>query len=94
MKSDSMHSKIKDEKDYKEVFKSTFLFSFVRVLQMLVGIVRSKLVVIILGPSGIGIMQIYASTTALLKKGCGLGVSQSALRDVSYHSIENNNDRE
>lgn len=93
MQSDSMHSKIKDEKDYKEVFKSTFLFSFVRVLQMLVGIVRSKLVAIILGPSGIGIMQIYSSATALLKKGCGLGVSQSALRDVSEAKASGNRER-
>lgn len=73
----------KDKEDYKEIFKSTFLFAFVRVFQMLIGIVRNKLVAVILGPSGIGILQIFEKTTELIKKGAGLGISQSALRDLS-----------
>lgn len=73
----------KDKDDYKEIFKSTFLFAFVRVFQMLIGIIRNKLVAVILGPSGIGILQIYEKTTELIKKGAGLGISQSALRDIS-----------
>lgn len=73
----------KDKEDYKEIFKSTFLFAFVRIFQMLIGIVRNKLVAVILGPSGIGILQIFEKTTELIKKGAGLGISQSALRDLS-----------
>ena len=79
-----------DEKEYKEVFKSTFLFAFVRVFQMLVGIVRNKLVAIILGPSGIGVIELYTKTTELVKKGAGLGVSQSALRDISSAKAKDN----
>lgn len=79
-----------DEKEYKEVFKSTFLFAFVRVFQMLVGIVRNKLVAIILGPTGIGIIELYTKTTELVKKGAGLGVSQSALRDISSAKAKDN----
>lgn len=69
--------------EYKEIFKSTAIFAFVRIFQMLIGIVRNKLVAIILGPSGIGILQIFDKTTELIKKGAGLGISQSALRDIS-----------
>ena len=72
-----------DNKDYKEVLKSTSLFAFVRVFQMLVGLVRNKLIAIILGPSGIGIIELYSKTTELIKKGAGLGISQSSLRDIS-----------
>ena len=72
-----------NNKDYKEVLKSTSLFAFVRVFQMAVGVVRNKLVALILGPSGIGIIELYTKTTELVKKGAGLGISQSALRDIS-----------
>ena len=72
-----------EENDYKEIFKSTSLFAFVRVFQLAVGIVRNKLVAIILGPSGVGIIELYSKTTELIKKGSGLGISQSALRDIS-----------
>lgn len=73
----------KGKDDYKEVFKSTLLFAFVRAVQMLIGILRNKLVALILGPAGIGLIQIYDKTTELIKKGAGLGISQSALRDIS-----------
>ncbi len=72
-----------DERDYKEVLKSTSLFAFVKVFQMAVSLVRNKLVAMILGPSGIGIIELYSRTTELIKKVAGLGVSQSALRDIS-----------
>ncbi|MBR6346270.1 MAG: oligosaccharide flippase family protein [Bacteroidales bacterium] len=71
-------------KEYRNIFNSTLLFSFVRVVQMLVGVVRNKLVAILLGPSGVGEVEIYFRTTELIKKGAGLGLSQSALRDISH----------
>ena len=68
---------------YKGIFKSTFLFGFVQVFKILVGFVKNKVVAILLGPEGIGIMGIFISTSSMLQTGAGLGVSQSAVRDVS-----------
>ena len=73
----------KEETDYKEVLNSTLLFAFVRVLQMVVGLIRNKLVAVILGPSGVGVIELYFKTTELVKKASGLGISQSSLRDIS-----------
>lgn len=72
-----------EETDYKEVLNSTLLFAFVRVLQMVVGLIRNKLVAVILGPSGVGVIELYFKTTELVKKASGLGISQSSLRDIS-----------
>lgn len=70
-------------KEYKGVFKSTFLFSFVQVIRLMVGIVKNKVAAMILGPSGMGIMGVFNTTISFIKTGAGLGVAQSAVRDVS-----------
>lgn len=70
-------------KEYKGIFKSTFLFGFVQVARMLVGIIKNKFVAILLGPEGLGIISIYNNIINFLKTGAGLGVSQSAVKDVS-----------
>ena len=76
---------------YKGIFKSTFLFGFVQVFKILIGIVKNKIAAIILGPEGIGIMGIFISTNSLFQTGAGLGISQSAVRDISV--ANENSDR-
>tara|TARA_R110001606_G_scaffold24223_3_gene80433 strand:- start:11810 stop:13315 length:1506 start_codon:yes stop_codon:yes gene_type:complete len=78
---------------YKGIFKSTFLFGFVQVFKILVGFIKNKVVAILLGPEGIGIMGIFISTTNMLQTGAGLGVSQSAVRDVSEANGSSNRAR-
>ncbi len=72
-----------ETKEYKGIFKSTFLFSFVQIVRLLAGIIRNKVAAVILGPSGMGIIGVYNTTINFIKTGAGLGVSQSAVRDVS-----------
>ncbi|MBW8362810.1 MAG: oligosaccharide flippase family protein [Kaistella sp.] len=75
---------------YKGIFKSTFLFSFVQVINILVKIVLNKIVAVLLGAEGVGIIGIYNSTVVLLRTGADLGFSQSAVRDIS--EANNSND--
>ena len=70
-------------KEYKGIFKSTFLFSFVQIIRLLAGIIRNKVAAVILGPYGMGIIGVYNTTISFIKTGAGLGISQSAVRDVS-----------
>ncbi len=74
---------MQQNKEYKSVFKSTFLFSFVQIIRLMVGIVKNKVAAIILGPSGMGIMGVFNTTITFIKIGTGLGIDQSAVRDVS-----------
>ena len=71
------------ETSYGTIFKTTFLFGFVQVFKIIVGVVKNKIVAILLGAEGIGLLGIYSSTIALIQQGAGLGISQSGVRDVA-----------
>ena len=69
--------------EHSTIFKSTFLFSFVQVLRMLVSLVKNKVIAVLLGTEGMGIVSVFNNVTNLIKTGAGFGLSQSAVRDVS-----------
>ncbi len=69
--------------NYRSIFKATSLFGGVQVFQILIGIIKSKIIAVLLGPSGVGILNLYVSGIELIKSITSLGLSQSAVRDVS-----------
>ena len=73
-----------EKTSYGSIFKSTFLFSFVQVVRILVGVIKNKIVAILLGAEGMGIMGLLNNAASLIKTGAGLGISQSAVRDISH----------
>lgn len=68
---------------YRSIFKATSLFGGVQVIQILVNIVKSKFIAILLGPEGVGIQGLYQSAIQMIQSFTSLGLSQSAVRDVS-----------
>lgn len=72
-----------NKSSYGNIFKTTFLFGFVQFFNIAVKVVLNKIVAMILGTEGMGIIGIYNSAINLLKTGTGLGISQSAVRDIS-----------
>ena len=68
---------------YNHIFKTTFVFGFVQIFKAIISIVRNKLVAILIGTEGMGLMGIFTSTLQMIKTGAGLGLDQSAVRDVS-----------
>lgn len=68
---------------YGNIFKTTFLFGFVQVFKAVISIVKNKIAAVLIGPEGMGLMGIFTSTMDLIRTGAGLGVNQSAVRDVA-----------
>jgi len=68
---------------YKTIFKSTFLFGFVQVFNILARVGVNKAVAVFLGAEGLGLVNLYQSTINLITTASGLGISQSAIRDIS-----------
>jgi O-antigen/teichoic acid export membrane protein len=68
---------------YRQIFKATSLFGGVQVFQILSGIVRTKFVAVLLGTSGVGIMGLLNSPLQLILAVTGLGITFSAVRDIS-----------
>ena len=68
---------------YSHVLKYTGLFGGVQGINILVGIVRNKLVATILGPAGMGLISLFNSTINLLSNATNLGISMSAVKNIS-----------
>lgn len=77
-----------DRSSYKTIFKSTFLFGFVQVFNIITKVGINKAVAIFLGTEGMGVIGLFQSTINILKTGFDLGISQSAVRDVSQAMSE------
>ena len=77
-----MNESAKDS-SYSHILKYTALFGGVQGLNILVGIVRNKLVAMILGPSGMGLLSLFNSTTKLVSDSTNFGISMSAVKNIS-----------
>ena len=63
---------------YTHILTYTGLFGGVQGLTILLGMVRTKLVAILLGPAGVGLISLFNSTLTLLANATNLGLAMSA----------------
>lgn len=68
---------------YSHILKYTGLFGGVQGLNILIGLIRTKLVALILGPHGMGLISLYNSTIKLVSDSSNLGLSMSAVKNLS-----------
>lgn len=74
---------MKKNDSYNHILRYTGLFGGVQGLNILVGIVRNKLVAMILGPDGMGLISLFNSTIKLVSDSTNFGVSVSAVKNIS-----------
>lgn len=85
---------MKKDNLYRDTLKSNTLFGGVKLFQIIVVLIRSKLVAIILGPTGVGIQSLFISTIDSLQQFTTLGIFQSAVRDISLTINKEDGDSE
>ena len=68
---------------YKSIFKATSIFGGVQVFNIMVTLIRSKAVAILIGTAGMGLNGLFMSGLNLIKTISSLGLSESAVRDIS-----------
>lgn len=78
----------KQKNTYGSILKSTGIFGGSQVFNMLIGILRNKVVSALLGPNGLGLMSLYQSIVDMLRSVSDLGLSFSAVRDLSAAHAE------
>ena len=78
-----------NQSSYRSIFKATSLFGGVQIYQILIQIIKSKFVAILLGPAGLGIAGLYSSSLSLIQQLTSMGLSNSAVRDVSEANASN-----
>ena len=67
---------------YHHILKYTSLFGSIQALNIFIGLVRNKLVALILGPGGIGLMSLFNSAIALLSNATNLGIATSSVKTL------------
>ncbi|ESU22440.1 hypothetical protein FEDK69T_24330 [Flavobacterium enshiense DK69] len=68
---------------YRQILKATSIFGGVQFFTILISIVRSKIIAVLLGPSGLGIATLLNSTIGLINGFTGVGLETSAVKRIS-----------
>ncbi len=74
---------MKKESSYHHILKYTGLFGGVQVLNILMGLVRNKVIAILLGPQGLGLITIYNTAVSFLHNSTNFGLQMSGVREIS-----------
>ncbi|PTM08480.1 MAG: O-antigen translocase [Bacteroidetes bacterium] len=81
-----------DRSSYRQIMKATSLFGGVQVFNIIISIIRSKVIAILLGPAGMGIAGLLTSTTGMIGVMTNFGLRTSAVKDIAsaYESGDEN----
>src|SRR6185437_5683545 len=68
---------------YSDILKASVLVGGSSLLTVAIGIVRTKAMALLLGPSGFGLFGLYNSVADLTQAAAGLGVNSSGVRQIA-----------
>lgn len=71
------------ENNYATILRRISMFGGVQVFNVFVNLVRGKFVAMLLGPSGMGVSSLLASSAATVQQFSALGTSLSIVREIS-----------
>lgn len=73
-------------KSYQSILKATSLFGGVQVFNIVIQIIKSKIIAVLLGPAGMGIAGLFLVTTNFISGLTNFGLGTSGVRDVAEAS--------
>lgn len=73
---------------YKDIARTNVVFGGIKFLQVLVNILKTKIVAIYLGPVGVGIVTILLNIVTTLYQFTNLGIAQSSVRELSKEKCQ------
>ncbi len=74
---------MQNKNSYNSIFKASALFGGVQVFQVIIQLLRSKIVAIFLGPIGFGLFGLFNSTLNLIGNIVNCGISTSSVNEIS-----------
>ena len=79
---------------YNQIIKATSLFGGVQVFNILLSVIRTKVVTIIIGPAGFGILGLFTATVKLILDFTKVGLDKSAVKELAeYDTLEDKTKR-
>lgn len=73
----------KTPSSHRQILKSTSLIGGSTAANVLIGIFRTKILAVLLGPSGIALFGLYGSAIGLISTFSGMGIANSGVRQVA-----------
>ena len=70
-------------KSKKQIIKSTGIIGFSQVFTIALQIVRTKIIAILLGPAGVGLLGIYNTIVDMVRNATGMGINFSGVREIA-----------
>lgn len=83
----------KQDSSYNQIVKATSLFGGVQVFSIVIGIIRSKVIAVLLGTEGVGLIGLFQGTLTIIQTITGFGLSSSAVRYISEANGTNDENR-
>ena len=84
-------SKTKDS--YIKIMKATSLFGGVQVFNILISVIRSKVIAVLVGPIGFGIIGLLNSTLNIIGDFTKIGLDTSAVKEISQCASNQDNEK-
>ncbi len=78
---------------FRSIFKATSIFGGVQVFNIIISLLRGKVLAVFIGTAGMGLNGLLNSSLKLVERASGLGLSESAVRDISAANQSNDKDR-
>jgi len=76
-----------NKSSYLQIVKATTIFGGMHLLNIIISIVRTKLIAIFIGPTGMGIISLLNSALNIVGGITGLGIETSAIKHISEQYI-------
>jgi antigen flippase len=81
------------QKSYGQILKSSVLVGGSSLLNVAIGMVRTKVLALLLGPAGFGLFGVYNSIATLAQNLAGMGVNSSGVRQIAEAAGSDNKRR-
>ena len=72
-----------EKHSYSQILKSSALIGGASVVNIAIGIVRTKAMALLLGPAGFGLMGVYGSISNFAQSIAGMGINSSGVRQIA-----------
>ncbi len=78
---------------YREIFKVSSIVGGTQVIVLLIGMLKSKVLAVLVGPTGTGLVNLYTTTTSLVGVIAGLGIRSSGVRQIAIANASGDRER-
>jgi len=82
-----------EQASYKQIAKTTGVFGVFQLINIVLGIIRTKILAVLLETTGVGLSGLFQSVADFIRTVAGLGISFSSVKEISESSASGDKSR-